>query len=68
MRRIEAAREIAATLARSRNRVFLDADTLMLNITQKLDENLNKSNSLSALEKQAQKWHILRVINDNNDK
>lgn len=52
LRRIEAAREIAVMLAKSRNRAFLEADTLLLNITSKLDENLEKSGK-SALERQA---------------
>jgi prohibitin 2 len=42
IRRLEAAKEIASDLARSRNKVFLDSDTLLLNITGKLDENLEK--------------------------
>jgi prohibitin 2 len=32
LRRIEAAREIAATVASSANRVFLNADSLLLNL------------------------------------
>merc|ERR1711908_202720 len=31
-RRLEAARDIAGTLAKSSNRVFLDADSLLLNV------------------------------------
>lgn len=42
LRRIEAAREIATQLASSRNKVYLDAETLLLNLTNKLDENLEK--------------------------
>lgn len=42
LKRLEAAREIVKYIAQSRNRVYLDADTLLLNITQKLDENLEK--------------------------
>lgn len=30
-------------IGRSRNKVYLDADTLLLNITQKLDKNLEKT-------------------------
>ncbi len=44
LRRLEAAQKIAEAQsgARSRNRVFLDSDTLLLNITSPLDENLEK--------------------------
>jgi prohibitin 2 len=42
LRRVEAAREIASTLARSNNRLFLEADTLLLNLTAPLDSNLEK--------------------------
>ena len=42
MKRLEAAREIVKHIAQSRNKVYLDADSLLLNITQKLDENLEK--------------------------
>jgi len=42
LRRIEAAREIATIMSRSRNRVFLEADTLLMNLTGGLDGNLEK--------------------------
>ena len=42
LKRLEAAKEIVKHVAKSRNRVYLDADTLLLNITGKLDENLEK--------------------------
>ena len=42
IKRIEAARVIADSLATSRNRAYLDADTLLLNLTSTLDENLEK--------------------------
>lgn len=42
LRRIEAAREIATIMSRSRNRVFLEADTLLMNLTTGLDSNLEK--------------------------
>ena len=51
LRRIEAAREIASLLTNSRNKVYLDADTLLLNITQKFDANLEKGGK-SAWEQQ----------------
>lgn len=44
LRRIEAAREISTILSRSRNRIFLEADTLLMNLTQGYDENLEKRN------------------------
>lgn len=42
IRRVDAAREIATILSQSRNRVFLEADTLLLNLTGGLDANLEK--------------------------
>lgn len=42
IRRIEAAREIAHSLAISRNKAYLDAETLLLNLTTSLDQNLEK--------------------------
>lgn len=42
LKRIDAAKEIAKSVAKSRNKVYLDADTLLLNLTGKLDENLEK--------------------------
>lgn len=42
IKRIEAARDIADALAKSRNRAYLDSDTLLLNLTGSLDANLEK--------------------------
>jgi prohibitin 2 len=42
IKRIEAAREIAQRLGKSHNRVYLDADSLLLNLTTGFDENLEK--------------------------
>ena len=42
LRRIEASREIATIMSRSRNRVFLEADTLLMNLTSGLDGNLER--------------------------
>jgi prohibitin 2 len=42
LRRIEAAREIAKSLKTTRNKVYLDSDALLLNLTSGLDENLEK--------------------------
>jgi len=42
LKRIEAAREIAISLAKSKSRAYLDAETLMLNLTTSLDSNLEK--------------------------
>ena len=40
LRRLEAAREIAKLLGRSNNKVYLDSETLLVNLTHGLDENL----------------------------
>lgn len=42
LRRIEVSREIATIMSRSRNRVFLEADTLLMNLTTPLNANLEK--------------------------
>lgn len=42
LRRIETAREIANVMSRSRNRIFLEADTLLMNLTTPLNSNLEK--------------------------
>ena len=42
LRRIEAAQNISRMLGQSRTRVYLDADSLLLNLTQGLDKNLEK--------------------------
>ena len=42
LKRIEAAREIADLLANSNSKAYLDAETLMLNLTSSLDANLEK--------------------------
>ncbi len=47
LERIQAAKEISALMGRSRNRLFLEADTLLMNLTGKFDTNLEKS-SVSA--------------------
>jgi len=41
LKRIEAARKIAETLSVSRNRAFLDSDTLMLNLVGPLNHKLS---------------------------
>jgi hypothetical protein len=48
LRRIEAARDISKLLGQSRNRVYLDSDSLLLNLTQGLDQNLEKRGPLTA--------------------
>ncbi len=40
LKRIEAARKIADTLSTSRNRAFIDSDTLMLNLASPLNQRL----------------------------
>lgn len=42
IRRIEAAKEIAKALSRSNNKVYIDSETLLLNLTHGLDQNLEK--------------------------
>jgi len=42
LRRIEGARDIAQMLGQSRNKVYLDSDSLLLNLTTGLDQNLEK--------------------------
>lgn len=42
LKRIEAAREISKLLGQSRNKVYLDSDSLLLNLTVGLDRNLEK--------------------------
>lgn len=42
LKRIEAAREIAKVLGQTRNHVYLDSDSLLLNLTSGLDHNLEK--------------------------
>jgi prohibitin 2 len=37
LRRLEVAKEVAQTIARSRNRVFLNADSLLLNLLERVD-------------------------------
>ena len=42
MQRIEAAKKIASIMGKSRNRVYLEADTLLLNLTGGVDAHLEK--------------------------
>jgi hypothetical protein len=42
LKRIEAARNIAKIIGSGNNRVFLDSDTLMMNLTQGFTSNLEK--------------------------
>jgi len=42
LRRLEAAKYISQLMGQSRNQVYLDSDTLFLNLTQSLDANLEK--------------------------
>ena len=42
MQRIEAAKKIATIMGKSRNRVYLEADTLLLNLTGGVDAHLEK--------------------------
>lgn len=42
LRRIEASKDIADVIGRSRNKVFLESDSLMMNLTGAFNENLEK--------------------------
>mmetsp|Transcript_20025 Transcript_20025/g.17701 ORF Transcript_20025/g.17701 Transcript_20025/m.17701 type:complete len:294 (+) Transcript_20025:33-914(+) len=44
LRRIEASKDIADILGKSRNRLFLESDSLMMNLTGTFNENLEKTN------------------------
>ena len=49
IKRIEAAREIAKNLGRTTNRVYLDSDSLLLNLTAGYDENLEKRGPIASV-------------------
>lgn len=53
LRRVEAAREIATTLSKSRNKIYLEADNLLLNLTSPLNANLEKTNQPRVYENRA---------------
>ena len=55
LRRIDAAKDIAKTLGRSNNKVYLDAETLLLNLTHRLDENLESPQTAA----DGAKWNAL---------
>lgn len=59
LRRIEAAKEIATLLAHSRNKVYLDSDSLLLNLTSKLDANLEKPMIPAGYSPQTKIWTML---------
>lgn len=42
IKRLDAAKDISNHVARSNNKVFLDSNTLLMNITEKLDENMDR--------------------------
>jgi hypothetical protein len=44
LKRLETAASVSKIIAKSRNRVFLESDTLLMNITGKMDANLDKIN------------------------
>ena len=51
LKRIEAAREISKGLGQSRNKVYLDADSLLLNLTAGFDKNLERRGPLTDAKK-----------------
>ena len=55
LKRIEAARDIATVLSQSRNRVFLDADSLLLNLTAGYNTNLERRPPISQAEENQMK-------------
>lgn len=42
LKRLEVAKEIARLMGQSRNTLYLDSDSLLLNLTQGFDSNLEK--------------------------
>jgi prohibitin 2 len=52
LKRIDAAKEIARRLGKSNNKVYLDAETLLLNLTHGLDQNLELKQTAIAPSKQ----------------
>jgi prohibitin 2 len=48
LRKLEAARDIATTVSKSNNRVFLDAHSLMLNVQDKVTVDLGSSSAVKA--------------------
>lgn len=56
IKRIEAARDIADALAKSRNKAYLDSDTLLLNLTGSLDANLEKVGQSGKIEEAKKNW------------
>ncbi len=63
LRRVEAAREIATIMGKSRNRIFLEADTLLLNLTTGLNASLEKKSDADKV-MEAQNLHQLRQQNE----
>ena len=63
LRRVEAAREIATIMGKSRNRIFLEADTLLLNLTTGLNASLEKKSDADKV-MEAQNLLQLRQQND----
>lgn len=51
LQRIEAAKEIAKRLGRSNNKVYLDADSLFMNLTAGYDKNLERKQPGASIEK-----------------
>jgi len=43
LRRLEVAKDISRLMGQSRNQVYLDSDSLLLNLTLPLDKNLEKT-------------------------
>ena len=59
MQRIEAAKKIASIMGKSRNRVYLEADTLLLNLTGGVDAHLEKKKWRNS--RTLKEWEVQRV-------
>ena len=66
LKRIEAARDIARMLGQSRNKVYLDSDTLLLNLTKSVDNMLvtgSNQGPSSVISEKSQLWFDFKKEN-----
>jgi len=52
LKRIEAANKIASIISRGQNRVFLESDTLMMNLTASFNKNLERKTEFDRKQEQ----------------
>lgn len=52
LKRIEAASKIASIISRGQNRVFLESDTLMMNLTAGFNKNLERKTEFDRKQEQ----------------